>query len=170
MRNVRFEWQLSATVEIIPESQCQKGKSPRRTLDWYNQNSNGSFMTCNTEVKFLKGVHTLSTSIAKVRDCRNLTIVGMGQVSYSVDGIPQPTTWINCTASFSSGFVFLNSTDIHLRNIGLGSCGRNTSICGNECNAALAFQQGSNISLYRVVNMAWGYTLLMFSDQFQLLL
>ena len=143
----------SHIIEIIPKSQCQKGELQCRTLDWYNQNSNGPFMTSNTEVRFLKGTHILSTSFMEVRNCRNLTIIGMGQVSYDVvDGMPQPTAWINCTGSISSGIVFFNSTDIHLENIGLGSCGKTIlSSCNNEFIAALIFQQGSNISLHRVV-------------------
>ena len=61
----------SHIIEIVPESQCQKGESSCRTLDWYNQNSYGAFMTSNMVVKFLKGNHILSTSITEVRNCRN---------------------------------------------------------------------------------------------------
>ena len=152
LHNLSVQVAWSNIIEVIPESQCQNGGHlPCRTLDWYNQNTNGSFMRSNTEVRFLKGIHTLNTFIAEVRDCSNLTIIGMGHVSYSVDVTPLPSTWINCRTPFSSGFVFLNSSGIHLRKIGIGFCGRNISFCGDKFNAALSFQQGSNISLHKVV-------------------
>ena len=65
-------------------SLCPNNVSQCQTLDWYSQNSNGSFMTDNTEVRFLEGEHLLSTSIGKQINCHNLTIIGVGTASHDV--------------------------------------------------------------------------------------
>jgi hypothetical protein len=67
-------------IYVTPEaeSECPRDRdgSDCQTLDWYNRHSNGSFMTNNTEVRFLEGVHRLNTYIATVKNLYNLTITG----------------------------------------------------------------------------------------------
>ena len=114
-------------------------------------------MINNTEVRFLEGVHNLTTSIAKVKNLYNVTITGFRSSSSlhknGNEGIKQPISVINCKASTPSGFVFINSSKLHLNNIGLESCGANIFVyCGKySAAAALSFQNGSNIKLHRVV-------------------
>ena len=140
-----------------PESECPRDGSDCRTLDWYNQNSNGFFMKNNTEVRFLEGVHKLTTSIAKVKNLYNVTITGFRSSSSLhkniSEGIQQPISIIDCKSSIPSGFVFINSSKLHLKNIGLESCGANISVHYGKYSAvaALSFQTGSNIQLHRVV-------------------
>ena len=149
-----------------PESECPRDGSDCQTLDWYNQNSDGSFMTNNTEVRFLEGVHKLTTSIAKVKNLYNVTITGFRSSSSLhkniSEGTKQPISIINCKASTPSGFVFINSSKLHLHNIGLESCGASIFVhCGKySAAAALSFQNGSNITLHRVmVNNTRGFGL-----------
>ena len=150
-----------------PESECPRDGSECQTLDWYNQNSNGSFMTNNTEVRFLEGVHKLTTSIAKVKNLYNVTITGFRSSSSlhknGNEGIKQPNSIIDCRASTPSGFVFVNSSEIYLKNIGFESCGEWIPLCSdNHTNstATLSFQHGSNIKLHRVtVNNTRGFGL-----------
>ena len=83
---------------------CPKDSSPCHTLDWYNENSNGSFISSNTEVRFLNGTHRLSTPIAHIINCYNLTIAGFGSSSsqdqsQNFDGKVQPVSEIDCTFS-----------------------------------------------------------------------
>ena len=146
----------SHIIYVIPESHCPKDGSVCQTLDWYNQHSNGSFMANNTEVRFLEGIHKLTTSIAKVKNLYNVTVTGFRKSSRlhkNIEGLQQPTiSTIDCTAvSDSSGLVFVNSNEIHLNNISFESCGTKIPLCGELCTAALSFQHGSNIQLYRVV-------------------
>ena len=82
-------------------SLCPNNVSQCQTLDWYSQNSNGSFMTDNTVVRFLESEHLLSTSIGKHINYHNLTIIGVGTPSHDVNGTPSPTSWINCTVAVS---------------------------------------------------------------------
>ena len=150
-------------IYVIPDPEsecaCPKDGSECRTLDWYNHNSTDSesFMTSNTEVRFLEGVHKLTTSIAIVKNRYNVTITGFRNSSClhknGNDGTKQPISVINCNASTPSGFVFINSSKLHLNNIGLESCGANISVYCDKYStaAALSFQNGSNIKLHRVV-------------------
>ena len=113
-------------------------------------------MTSNTEVRFLEGVHKLTTSIVK-NNLYNVTITGFRSSSSlhknDNEGTKQPISVINCNASTPSGFVFINSSKLHLNNIGLESCGANIFIHRGKHSAAaaLSFQNGSNIKLHRVV-------------------
>jgi hypothetical protein len=120
-------------------------------------------MTNNTEVRFLEGVHRLNTSIAKVENIYNLTITGFRtNSSLHNEGMKQPFSIIDCRV-FSSGFVFVNSNEIRLSNIGFESCGANISVHDGKnrsSTAALSFQHGSNIKLHRItVNNSRGFGL-----------
>ena len=153
---VSLQVSQSHIIYVIPKSECPQDGSTCQTLDWYNQHSNGSFITSNTEVRFLEGVHTLSTSIAKVENAYNVTITGFRNASSSrnyVEGIQRPISVIKCgTVSISSGFVFLNSSKIHLKDLGFESCGAKIPLCSETHSAAaLSFQHGSNIKLHRVM-------------------
>ena len=114
-------------------------------------------MTNNTEVRFLEGVHKLTTSIAKVKNLYNVTITGFRSSSSLhktvSEGLQQPISIIDCKTSVPSGFVFINSSKLLLKNIGLESCGANISVHYGMYSAvaALSFQTGSNIQLHRIV-------------------
>ena len=134
-----------------PESECPRDGSDCRTLDWYNQNSTESFITNNTEVRFLEGVHKLTTSIAKVKNLYNVTITGFRSSSSlhknGNEGTKQPISVIDC--STPSGFVFVNSSEIYLMHLDFESCGERIPFCRDNhtySTAALSFQHGSNIS------------------------
>ena len=153
-------------IYVTPESsQCLylRDGSECQTLNWYNQHPNESFMTNNTEVRFLEGVHNL-THIATVNNLYNVTITGFrnGSSKNNIEGMKQPISIIDCSvASNSSGFVFINSNEVHLNNIGFENCGAKTSLCSDEHgSAALLFRRGSNVQLHQImVNNARGYGL-----------
>ncbi len=123
-------------------------------------------MSNNTEVRFLEGVHRLTTSIAKIENLYNLTITGFRNSSSlhknDNEGMKQPISIIDCRA-FSSGFAFINSSEIHIKNLGFESCGERIPLCSDKhpySAAALSFQRGSNIKLHRVtVNNTRGFGL-----------
>ena len=150
-----------------PESECPRDGSECQTLDWYNQNSNGSFMTNNTKVRFLEGVHKLTTSIAKIKNLYNVTLTGFRNSSSlhknGNERTKQPISIIDCKASTPSGFVFVNSSKIYLMNLGFESCGERIPFCRDNhtySTAALSFQHGSNIKLHHVtVNNTRGFGL-----------
>ena len=145
----------SNIIYVTPDKEtlCPRNTSQCHTLDWYIQNSNGTFITDNTEVRFLKGMHILSTSII-IQNGHNISIVGVGDAKSNGNGIPHPTSTIGCravTPILNIGFVFLNSYEIHFKNLGFESCGAVVPICNSNTSAALFFQQGGNISLQQVV-------------------
>ena len=115
----------SHIIYVIPESQCPKDGSVCQTLDWYNQHSNGSFMASNTEVRFLEGIHKLTTSIAKVKNLYNVTITGFRKFSglhKNIEGLQQPIiSTIDCTAASGSPGLAFNLSEIHLNNISFES-------------------------------------------------
>ena len=154
----------SRLIYVTPgdKSLCPKDASTCQTLNWYNQNSNGSFMTNNTEVRFLSGTHVLNTTVAVINNCYNLTITGFENTNTSHDNKRKvrPVSLIDCKALVASGFKFTNSREILIKNIGLESCGAKVRIHNSEFNAALFFNGGSNIVLHRVViNNTIGYGL-----------
>lgn len=147
----------SNIIYVTPDKEvlCPRNGSQCHTLDWYIQYFNGSFITDNTEVRFLKGVHILSTSVV-IQNGHSISIVGVGGAKSSDNGIPHPTSRIRCRAvtstnTLNSGFVFLNSYGIRFENIALESCGAVVPICNSNISAALFFQHGSDISLQQVV-------------------
>ena len=153
---VAFSLQVSQNhvIYVTPESQCARDGSECQTIDWYNLNSSGSFMTNNSEVRFLEGVHKLTTPIAKVKNLYNVTITGFRKYSSLLEGIQQSiNSIIDCKVS--SGFVFVNSSEIHLKNLGFESCGAKIPLSNVEhkygYTAALSFRHGSNIKLHRIV-------------------
>ena len=142
------------------ESLCPDDVSPCKTLNWYNQNSaNSSFMTNNTEVRFLNGVHILNSTVSQIINCYNLTIVGFQTFSSFSKNKPQTHTVIECNASLSLSFMFINSREIHIMNIGFDSCGVKINAKHNvEIGGTLLFKSGSNIFLDDVVvNNSKGY-------------
>ena len=142
----------SDVIYVTPgnESHCPGDSTECHTLEWY-AHSNGSLITDGIEMRFLQGAHSLNTSIA-IEHSRNITISGVGNVApCSNDGTPHPMSWIVCNTITSSGFIISNSTDIHISNLGFDSCGNNITVCENKVSAALAFQQGSDISLDQIV-------------------
>ena len=124
-------------------------------------------MTNNTEVRFLEGVHKLTTSIAKIKNLYNVTITGFRNPSSlhknGNEGIKQPISIIDCRASTPSGFAFVNSSKIYLKNLGFESCGERVPLCSDKhtySTATLSFQHGSNIKLHHVtVNNTRGFGL-----------
>ena len=136
----------------IPITQCN-------TLDWYSHNIDISF-TSNTEMVFLSGTHSLETFI-EVTNCHNFTMTGNGSASHTSDGLPQPTSWINCHGAFRSGLFFINSSEIYVTNLGLDSCsGKATFERHFTVSIALAFDRVSNIILYQVlINNTKGFGL-----------
>ena len=130
------------------------------TLEWY-AHSNESLIRDNIEMRFLQGVHSLSTSIA-IEHGRNITISGVESTeSSNSNSIPHPRSWVICNNVISSGFVFFNSTDIHINSLGFDSCGSVITVCNSEVSAALAFKLGSNISLQQtIINSTRGVGLL----------
>ena len=148
----------SHVIYVTPgdKSLCPDNSTECHTLAWY-AHSNQSLITDNVEVRFLKGPHSLNTSIA-IGKHQNITINGVGNDNYDA---PRPISWIICDNTTLSGFIFSNSTDVHLSNLGFEYCGVNIPLCNSEVSAALSFQQGSNVSLHQiVVNSARGIGLL----------
>ena len=146
-------------VYVTPgdESLCPVNASPCHTLDWYINNSsttNGSFMADNTEVIFLKGTFTLSTTIF-LESSRNISLTGADSIMNQ--GVPQPSSRIICKMAISQshygGFIFLNSSEIQMRNLGFDSCGTDVNVCkdGVNISAALYFRQGRDILIHQVV-------------------
>ena len=129
------------------------------TLDWYSHNIDISF-TSNTKMVFLNGTHSLETFI-EVTNCHNFTMIGYGNALHRSDGLLQPTSWINCHGAFGSGLFFLNSSEIHIINLGLDSCSGKATFEHNFTEyIALAFDRVSDIFLYQVlINNTKGFGL-----------
>ena len=73
---------------------------------------------------------------------------------YNIEKIKWIISTIDCSvASASSGFVFVNSSGIHLKNLDFESCGETIPLRGDKhmhSAAALSFQHGSNIQLHSI--------------------
>ena len=100
---------------------------------------------------FLEGKHSLE-SLIEVTNCHNFTMTGNGSTQLYSDGLPQPTSWINCTGASGNGLFFINSSEIHIIKLGLDSCSGKTTIEEKfTIYFALAFDQVSNLTLYQIV-------------------
>ena len=112
---------------------------------------------------FLNGTHSLEKFI-EVTNCHNFTMSGYGNALHRSDGLPQPTSWINCHGASGSGLFFINSSKIHIINLGLDSCSGKATFEHKSITRtvyfALAFDQVSNLTLFQVViNNTRGYGL-----------
>lgn len=148
-------------VTPVDESLCPDNTTECQTLEWYVYSNRSLFKESNIEIRFLEGVHSLNASIV-IEYGQNIIISGVGSMasSYS-DSTPHPMSWIVCNNITSSGFVFLNSTNVHVSSLGFDSCGNIMRVCNSEISAALSFQKGSNISLHQtVINNTRGIGLL----------
>ena len=119
-------------------------------------------MTNNTEVRFLSGTHILNTTVAVINNCYNLTIAGFENTNMSHDNKRKvhPIALIDCKLSIKSGFWFINSREMLIKNIAFDSCGTNLKVKDYEFSVALFFNKGSNLVLHRVViNNTKGYGL-----------
>lgn len=128
----------------IPRIQCQ-------TLDKYIQNTSTSF-TSNTTMNFLDGHHSLFTFL-QVTNCQNFSMIGIGEtIAYQSRGNVYPSSWISCSATTESGVIFVNSSDIHISNIGFDSCSAMATLEHNfTVHIALAFDYVINLTLHKVV-------------------
>ena len=128
----------------IPRMQCQ-------TLDWYMQNINNSF-TSNTTMNFLDGHHSLTTFL-QVYNCHKFSMIGVGTVSYRNGSLVYPSSiWIHCSGTNGSGVIFINSSDIHISNIGFDSCSAMATLERKFIvHIALAFDCVINLTLHKVV-------------------
>ena len=135
-------------VVAFSNSQCppEISTSQCHTLDWYTQNKGTTFKS-NTTMIFLEGEHFLNSFI-EVSNCDNFTMYAYGSVVSHYD-LSQPSSWISCSSDSKSGFLFMNSSNIHITGLGLDSCsGVVTSL---NIYVALAFFQVKHISLNQVV-------------------
>ena len=129
----------------VPSSRC-------RTLYWYSHNINVSF-TSNTKMVFLEGRHVLETFV-EVPNCHNFTMSGNESVSINHDGLPQSTSWIECSPASGSrsGLIFINSSAINIFNLGLDYCGGNVNLGHNfSVHVALAFDRVGDLVIRQVV-------------------
>ena len=90
-----------------------------QTLAWYCENVT-QWIKNDTMLLFQEGVHSLD-GLLMVNYSNNLDLSGEGNVSMSINGLPEPTTKINCTPN--SGLHFSRSAIIHLHNLHFESCG-----------------------------------------------
>ena len=132
----------SPCPDVTQSVQCQ-------TLDCYASNVSAWFSS-NTEMVFLEGNHSLETFI-EVSSCNNFTMTGRGNALHGNDGLPQPTSWINCDRLSNAGIHFTGSSNIHILNIGFRSCGGIYSLENFNISAALSFSSVNSISISRVV-------------------
>ena len=82
-------------------------------------------------------------------------------VYYSSDSHQYPTSWIKCNGASNSGFVFSNSSNVHIYNLKLESCSGQYTLKEKYKNAgALVFIVVENVTLDEiVVSNAMGYGL-----------
>ena len=93
-------------------------------------------------------------TFVEVPNCHNFTTFGNESVSISHDGLPQPTSWIECSPASRSrrGLIFINSSAINIYNLGLDSCGGNVNLGHNfSVYVALAFDQVDDLVLQQEV-------------------
>ena len=140
-------------VKVNDSSPCPHG-IPRircQTLDKYIQNINTSF-TSNTTLNFLDGHHSLITFL-QVTNCQNFSLIGVGgTVLDQTSGLVYPSSWIGCSGTTKSGVIFINSSDIHISNIGFDSCGAVATLEHKfTVHIALAFDYVINLTLHKVV-------------------
>ena len=141
----------SSCPQDIPVANCQ-------TLEWYIQNINASF-TSNTTMVFLKGSHSLE-SFVEIANCYNFNMTGAQSILQGRDGLPQPASWINCERQSNNGLLFVNSSKIHISNLGLESCSGQDPSDHFRLYAALSFDRVSDITLqYIVINNTSGFGL-----------
>lgn len=126
----------------ITTSQCH-------TLDWYTQNKNVSFKS-NTMMIFLEGKHSLDSFI-EVSSCSNFTMAANKSVVPD-HYLLQPASWIVCKRESTSGFFFMNSTNIHITGLGLDMCSGIAALSSTlNAYVALAFSHVNSIALSQVV-------------------
>ena len=131
-------------------SHCDNGQNIQcLLLEDYIRNVSMWFNS-NTVMVLMDGNHSLDTVI-KVRNCQNFTITGNGNASHSIEGLPQPTAWINCIGSPDSGIHFMNSSNIRVHNLGLRSCGVIETFGRYNISAALSFRLVANVNITQFV-------------------
>ena len=141
----------SSCPQDIPVANCQ-------TLDWYSHHINASF-TSNTTMVFLKGSHSLK-SFVEIANRHNFNMTGFPSVLRGRDDLLQPASWINCERQSNNGLLFVNSSKIHISNLGLESCSGQVAFDHFQVYAALSFDRVSDITLqYIVINNTSGFGL-----------
>ena len=130
------------------------------TLSEYLQNVS-NFLTSNTAIHFLPGIHTLGSSddLLFVENVRDLSLFGDGGQN----------TILNCTEKL--GFSITNAVNIHISNIMITNCGQMITTLLNEYSpldlsvhknttAALTFLNIDSLTLHNVqIEGSYGYGL-----------
>ena len=151
----------SRVVYVTPNATvpCPRSDdSSCHTLSWYSHSDRERLLSNDTVVILLKGTHILNSTI-HIENRKNLTITGEDGYTFTFTDdrgqIPHPVTWIYCTSSAETGIVFVNSTDIKLRNLGFDSCGTNSALNSGtgefNVSAALFFGMSYNVSISQVI-------------------
>ena len=151
-------------VRINNESPCPANSTQCQTLRWYTNRSTSSFAS-NTMMLFQEGIHILDIFV-QINGCHNFTISGNGSaVYYPSDSHPHPTSRVKCNGASNSGFVFSNSSNIHIYNLKLESCSGQYTLKEKYKNAgALVFMFVENVTLDQIViSNAMGYGLQTFN-------
>lgn len=134
-----------------------------KTLDWYYENMS-NWSKKDAMLLFQEGIHSLD-GFFMVNYSNKLTMSGLGNISQSDNGLPEPTTKINC--ALNSGLYFSRSAGILVHNLHLESCGglfhfdRKHHV---QISAALAFVLVQDVNISQVVvNNSKGYGLFTFN-------
>ena len=136
---------------VLPQNGTQPCQPPCEAchhLSYYASHIN-QYFTSDTTIMFLAGVHLLgdNTSIL-INNVSQTEIVG---ANYN--------TTIECESEGSGGFMFVNSTNIKIKNLTFLNCGQDTSaICDASCRAAIAFDTITMLFIYGItVNYSSGW-------------
>ena len=127
-------------------------------LSYYTSNIT-QYFTSNTTIKFLPGVHQLKgNSTVLIENIHELELIGDTGTSGDQDTI------IQCDSNGTGGFIFVNATDIQIRNLTFLNCGQDLAfdlsiLCNVSCRAAIAFDNVNTLSISGITvnhSSGWG--------------
>ena len=146
---------VARSNSTLPSSEC-------RTLEWYGNNSAMTF-TSNTQFLFQKGTHFLKNFL-RITNCHNITMAGSGNAQRHSDGLPLPTSIIECYREYDSGLFVINSSNIRIHNLEFRFCSGRYNYTSKyhqlQFAGSLVFLFVQNVLLsHVVVNKTMGYGL-----------
>jgi len=144
---------------VLPHNEIQPCPQPCEIchpLSFYTSNIT-QYFSSNTTITFLTGVHQLD-------DNTTVLIESISQLELVGDTSGNHDTIIQCDRKGSGGFIFVNATDIQIRNLTFLNCGQNLTfehsiLCNVSCRAAIAFDTINKLLISSITvnnSSGWG--------------
>ena len=103
----------------------------------------------NFTLVFASGIHHfVGEGRMEISSSSNISIVGSSEFTADFDGLPKPTSRIQCASSLCTGLQLQNVTRVLIENISIDNCGNNHCRENEECYfGALGLAVVTNVTL-----------------------